>query len=216
MMRLAVLATLAACSQSVPPKPTSPASRGLRADQHLDAAREHARRAQELTRWPDARRNDVGRYDDPNSGLWYRAFDQAKDERRMSDIHRGKAAEIQAEYDAACAGIEPASIRVSPLTRFGVGGTPTEDGVIVYLAPDAGPADRLLTELRCHRAWMMLSENAGMASCPLDLPGLRVEAHGDPKGISVQLHVRDPKLVPELQHRAEHELEVAGQHPATL
>lgn len=209
MHRILLLA-LVACSQTVPAKPTARTSRGLRADQHLDAAREHARRADELSRWPDARRNDVGRYDDPNSGLWYRAWDQAKDQRDFAAAHRSAAAELQAAYDDACANVAPESIRVSPLTRFGTGGMPADDGVVIFLSSDAGPADRLLAELRCHRAWMMLSANTGMEACPLDLPGLRIEAHGDPTGISVELHVRDSALVPELRQRAAHELELAN------
>jgi hypothetical protein len=215
MQRIALLASLVACSQSVPPKPTSPASRGLRADQHLDAARDHARRAEELARWPD-RHNDVATYDAPNSGLWYRAWDQAKDERRISDVHQGAAAQLQAEYDAACAQVADDAIRISPLARFGRGGMPTSDGVVVFLSSDAGPADRLLASLRCHRAWMMLSQNTGMEACPLDLPGLRIEVHGDPTGISVELHVRDEKLVPEVQQRAARELETANQARTAL
>jgi len=63
----------------VPPK-HDPTSRGLHADEHLEAARDHQRRADELARYPEMRRNDIGRFDDPNSGLWYRAFDQTSDE----------------------------------------------------------------------------------------------------------------------------------------
>jgi hypothetical protein len=216
MHRLALLASLVACSQSVPPKPTNPASRGLRADQHLDAAREHARRAEELSRWPDPHHNDIATYDAPSSGLWYRAWDQAKDQRRIAEVHRSAAAQLQADYDEACVDVAPTAIRVSPLARFGRGGMEIADGVVVFLSSDAGPANRLLAELRCHRAWMMLSQNTGMEACPLDLPGLRIEAHGDPTGISVELHLRDSALVPEVQQRVARELEVANQHHTPL
>ena len=58
---------------------------------------------------------------------------------------------------------------------------------------------------------MMLAES-GMGDCPLDLAGIQVVAHGDPNGVSVETTVDDPKLVPELQRRAAHDLEVAATH----
>jgi hypothetical protein len=82
------------------------------------------------------------------------------------------------------------------------------EGVVIFLGVEAGPPERLLAELRCHRAWMMLSE-AGMETCPLDLPNLRIEAHGDKTGISVEMRI-NTKLVAELQRRAAHDLEVAA------
>jgi hypothetical protein len=214
MYRLALFA-LVACSQTVPPKPTSPTSRGLRADQHLDAAREHARRADELARWPAARLDDSG-FDDPGSGTWYRGWDQTAEQRRLEDVHRSEAARLHAAFDEACAGIDPKTVRVSPLVRHGIGGMNVDNGVVVFLPATAGAPDRLLAELRCHRAWMMLSENTGMDACPLDLPGLRVQAHGDASGISIELRVRDPRLVPEIQRRAAHDLEMAAQQRAAL
>jgi hypothetical protein len=63
---------------------------------------------------------------------------------------------------------------------------------------------------------MMLSQDTGMDACPLDLPGLRIQAHGDASGISVELRVRDPRLVPEIQRRAAHDLEMAAQQRAAL
>jgi hypothetical protein len=207
-----LLVALAACSQTVPHKPTARTSRGLRADEHLDAAREHARRADELARWPEARRNDVGQFDDPNTGLWYRAWDQSEDHRRLAATHRGAAAQLHVAYEQACENIAPELARISPLQRYGHGGMDVVDGVVVFMPGDAVTANRLLAELRCHRAWMMLQSNSGMELCPLDLPGLRVQAHGDATGISVELHVPDPALVPELQRRTARDLEAAARH----
>jgi hypothetical protein len=210
MPRTLLMLTIAACASAPPPKP-QPASRGLRADQHLDEARAHAQRAEELARWPQTRDSDVGSFDEPNTGLWYRAFDQARDHRRLAAIHHGTAAQLQAEFDEACANVALERVRVSPLQRFGVGGMPTDNGVVIFLGPEAGPPDQLMAEMRCHRAWMMLSE-AGMEQCPLDLPDLQVTAHGDRRGASVEIKVKDRALVPELQRRAAHELEVAARH----
>jgi len=217
MHRLTLLA-LVACTQTVPQKPTpqtASTSRGMHADQHLDEARDHDRRADELASWPEARRNDVGRFDDPNVGVWYRTWgDQPTDQRRQAEAHRSEAAQLHATYEQACANIAPEQVRVSPLQRFGQGGTPTPNGVIVFLEAGSIAPDRLLAELDCHRAWMMLSE-AGMEECPLDLPGLSVQARGDKTGISVELRVKDPALVSELQRRAERELEMAAQRRGT-
>ena len=215
IMRLSpLLLALVACTQSTPQKPTPRTSRGLHADEHRDAAREHERRAEELTRYPETRRNDVGRFDDPNSGLWYRAWDQAEDHRHLASIHASEASRLHAEYDEACANIAPDRTRLSPIQRYGAGGMPTETGVVVFLTPEAGPPDRLLAELRCHRAWMMMSEG-GMETCPLDLPGLSLKAHGDAEGISIEIQIKDRTLVPELQRRAARDLELATKQHAT-
>jgi len=215
MQRFIGLLAIASCATSTPAPARAPApSRGLHADEHLDAAREHARRAEELSRWPESRRNDTGQFNDPATGLWYRSLDRAEDHLRIAEVHRSEAAQIHAAYDEACANVARDSIQVSPLQRYGRGGMPTSDGVVVFLGTEAGPADRLLAELRCHRAWMMLSE-AGMDACPLDLPGIHVQAHGDDTGISIELRVNDPKLVPELQRRAARELEVTAQRKGT-
>jgi hypothetical protein len=79
----------------------------------------------------------------------------------------------------------------------------------LFLEPGAGRPEALLRAIRCHRAWMMLGER-GMEDCPLDLAGIQVVAHGDPGGISVEITVRDPRLVPELQRRAAKDLEAAA------
>ena len=206
-MKALPIVLLAACASAPPPK-SDPTSRGLHADEHLAEARDHQRRADELARFPEMRRNDVGRFDDPNTGLWYRAFDQTTDQQRLAETHRSEAAQIQATFDKACENVQPDHIRLSPLQRYGIGGMNTNDGVVVFLPVEAGPPDRLLAELECHRAWMMLSP-ANMESCPLDLPGLRVQARGDKTGISIELRVTSPQLVPELQRRTARDLEVS-------
>jgi hypothetical protein len=61
---------------------------------------------------------------------------------------------------------------------------------------------------------MMLSET-NMEDSPLDLPNLHVQARADNSGISVELRVRDPALLPELQRRTARELEMAAQRRKT-
>jgi hypothetical protein len=180
----------------------------MRADQHLDEAREHERRAKELSRWPETRPGGIGAFDDSGSGLWYRRWDTTAEEAKQAESHRSAAADLHAKYDEACGDTSAGRVAVSPLQRYGVGGTNIDDGVLVFMRPDAGTPDSLLKELRCHRAWMMLGE-AGMEECPLDLAGIQIVAHGDPNGISVQITAKDPRVVVELQRRAARELEAA-------
>jgi hypothetical protein len=68
----------------------------------------------------------------------------------------------------------------------------------------------LLADMKCHRAWMMIAP-ANMEACPLDLPGIVLDAHGDTNGITVSIVVRDPKLVNELHARATRNLEAGAQ-----
>jgi hypothetical protein len=201
-MRLSILLLLITACATPTAKPAR-TSRGMRADAHLDAAREHQRRAEELRRWPEAQR--ANGFVDPASGLWYRAWDTAAEHDDLATTHREEAARLHAAYDEACANVSPDRVRVSPLVRLGEGGATTNDGVIVYVRPDITPTE-LLAELRCHRAWMMLGES-GMEACPLDLPKIHVQAYGNAEGISVEITVRDPLLVPELQRRTALDLE---------
>lgn len=210
-MRTSLFAILlVACTPATTTAPPPHAgSRGLRRDAHADAARDHARRASELARWPNARTSDVGRFDDPSTGLWYRAWDTAAAHERLAETHRSAAAGLQAEYDEACGSAGLSEVAVSPLQRYGVGGSPTADGVLVFLSPDAGTADQLVAAMRCHRAWMMMSERE-MDDCPLDLAGIRLQVYGDASGVSVEIKLRDKALVPELQRRAARDLEISS------
>jgi hypothetical protein len=155
--------------------------------------------------WPDTRSAGPT---DPPVGVWYRSWDTVEHE-RLAEIHRSRASAIDAEFADACAGLEGDEIRVSPLQRFGIGGWNTATGAIVYLSPNAGNPDRLLAQMRCHRAWMMLGPS-NMEDCPLDLPGLAIDARGDANGVTVSLGARDPNVIAELQRRASKELEAAA------
>ena len=201
---------LAACAT---PHATQPKGgpRGLHADEHLDVARQHDELARQSWRWPNTRASAP----DTSGVTWTRSWDASADHERLAAVHRSKAAELQAAYDEAC-GTRPAEeVARSPLQRYGVGGWNTATGVIVYLAPEAGPPDRLLADMKCHRAWMMLAPAVGMDACPLDLPGLQVDARGDGGGITLSIAVRDPSLIGELQRRAAHDLEAAAQQRAS-
>ncbi|MEO8548865.1 MAG: hypothetical protein ABI678_02800 [Kofleriaceae bacterium] len=119
------------------------------------------------------------------------------------------AAQLDDDYQEACGSTPAEIVTVSPLQRYGIGGSASPQGASVILTGEAGSPAQLLGELRCHRAWMMLAPT-DMDDCPLDLPGLHVHAHGDANTIELDLTVDDPKVIPELQRRAAHDLEVAN------
>lgn len=207
MRKFAGLALLAACAATTT-KPVQPSGgpRGLRATEHLDAAREHDQAAHDASQWPDAY-GDRAAYNIP----WVRSWDTAEEQQRLAAFHRSQANELQAAYEEACGNRPLDQVSVSPLARYAVGGWDTSTGVILYLTADAGMPDQLIADMKCHRAWMMLAP-AGMEDCPLDLPGIKVDARGDKEGITVQIVETDPKLVPELHRRAAHELEASHAH----
>jgi len=210
MTRSLALLLLAACGGAAPVAAEKPGPRGLRADQHIAMAQREDQRATQIDTWPERRPGPV---DSPDMHVvtvaWTGTWDTSEEHRRLAQIHRSKAAELDAEYEDACGSTPADLVSVSPLQHYGIGGGPTERGANIILSAEAGPANRLLGELRCHRAWMMLGPS-DMDDCPLDLPGLRVHARGSATEIELELTVDDPKLIPELQRRAAHDLEVAG------
>lgn len=209
VMRLFVLAILfIGCATTPRPEPKG-GPRGLRASEHLDAARDHEQMARERETWPAMRPAAPGDLR-PVSIPWYRSWDTAGEHERLAEVHRAKAAEIHARYDEACRDMPASDTQMSPLEVYGIGGWNTATGVILYLSPDAGPPDRLIAQMKCHRAAMLLAP-ANMEDCPLDLPDIALDARGDAGGVAVSIVVRDPELVPELQRRAAHDLEAAAQ-----
>jgi hypothetical protein len=211
MGRGLAIALLAACASAPKPPPAEPPGyRGAHASEHMAAARDQDRMARDAQMWPDVRPVDpvTGRVDSPFSDTpWRRQWDTPEQHELVAAAHRAAAAEQQAEFDRACGAFSATDAASSPIRRFGVGGVPTEDGVILFLSPQAGPAAHLLAEVDCHRAWMMLAPRAMDEQCPLDLAGIHVDAMGDDAGVTLKISVDDPALVRELQRRAATELE---------
>lgn len=208
-MRSQALLLLAACAG--PTTETSSGPRGPRADEHLVAARQEDARANELVQWPQPVYGNPGGLDQ-SPFVWGGSWDTVQEHRRHAAEHRTAAAQLEAEYEEACGDRPMTEVSVSPLQRYGIGGSPTATGALVLLSTDAGPPERLLAAMRCHRAWMMLGRT-DMDDCPLDVPGLKVSARGGEHEIQLDLRVDDKKWIPELQRRAAHDLEMAGKHP---
>lgn len=204
MQRALAIALVSACGAAPPPVDEG-GPRGPRATDHIAEAHRHEEAERQRTSWPDTRSAGPT---DPPVGVWVRSFDSVEHE-RMASIHKSRAAAMDAEFAEACAGLSGEDITVSPLKRLGLGGWNTAAGAIVYLKPHTASPDKLLAQIRCHRAWMMLGPS-DMEDCPLDLPGLAIDARGDETGVTVSLVVRDPKLVAELQRRTAKDLEAAA------
>ncbi|HTL37209.1 MAG TPA: hypothetical protein VL326_28945 [Kofleriaceae bacterium] len=200
-----LVAALTACATTTTSAPKG-GPRGLRASDHIEAARQHDESAQNAQKWPDAY-GDRAAYNIP----WTRSWDSGADQERAAAAHRTRAAELEAAYQEACGDRPADQIAISPLQRYGLGGWNTTSGVILYLSADAGMPDQLMADMKCHRAWMMLAP-AGMEDCPLDLPGIQVDARGDKEGVTVSIVIHDPNLVDELHRRAAHELESSTHH----
>jgi hypothetical protein len=172
-------------------------------------AEEHDRAAHEQLMYPDTRPDSTGRTDQLLIGTMPRRGNGGDDQARAAAAHRSEADAIHAAYDEACRDRPANEITVSPIMRYAIGGAPIEAGAVIYLPSSAGPAKRVLAEVECHRAWMRLAP-ANMDDCPLDLAGLAISATTTPDGITLTLTIANPKLVPELQRRVTHDLELRG------
>ena len=213
MARPLALVLLAACA-SAPPQAArrEPGSRGPHASEHLAAARDEDELARVRAMWPVTHHSDgTGRTDQLLVGVpWRRHWDSPAEHEQAAAAHRSVAARLQADFEHACGSRTGAEIATSPIARYGIGGAPNDHGVVVFLASSAGPPDRLLADIACHRAWMMLAPS-GMDECPFDLDGIHVDATGDELGITLQITIDDPALVPELRRRAAKDLELHAQ-----
>jgi len=169
--------------------------RGLRASEHIEEAHSH----DELARHRFAGNEEDG-------GPWVRHWDTASENEQAAAVHRSQAAALRAAYEQACRGRTAAQASISPFDRYAIGGTATAGTVVFYLDASAGPADRWVADIECHRAWMMLAPEDDEAD-PLDLPGLVIDAKGDRNGITVSIEARDPDVAGELHKRAAHLLE---------
>jgi len=202
MRSLIATVLMSACATAPTPAP-KPGPRGLHANEHLDVAKSQEDLASQATRYP----GDTG-----PGGIslhWARAWDTGAEHERLAQIHRSKAEQLEAAYTEACGDRPLAVVSISPLQRYAVGAWNTATGTTMVLASTVVDPDRLLADMKCHRAWMMLAP-ANMETCPLDLPGLVLDATRDADGVTISLSVRDPNLVPELQRRAAHDLEMGA------
>lgn len=208
-MRTLPLLLLAACATTATTasRPPQGGPRGLHASEHRDVARDYDQRAREEQTFPVATPMRPGEATAPP--VWYRSWNTTTDYERLARVHRSEAAALEAAYVEACGTRDLKKVVGSPLVRHRTGGWNTKTGAVIYLSPTAGPAEVLLSDLKCHRAWMMLEPTNGMDNCPLDLPNLQIDARGDQAGITLVITSPDPANVFELQRRIAKQVEDA-------
>lgn len=206
-----LLAACATTATTAPPPRGGP--RGLHASEHRDLARAHDDAAREQASWPQPTGMTPGDPTTPQIYPWYRTWNTTAEHERLARIHRSEAAALEAAFAEACGTRDLKKLVGSPLTRHRIGGWNTSNGVVVYLSPLAGTPETLLADLRCHRAWMMLAPVGSMDDCPLDLPGLHVDARGDETVITLVITAPDQKLVFELQRRMAKQVEQGNHEP---
>lgn len=192
-MRAIIVALISACATTPPPPAGGP--RGLHASDHLDEAHAHDQVA----------KHRFAGHEDDDVQPWTRHWDTRHDDEQAAAVHRSQAADLQAAYEQACKGRTLAQASASPLERS-IGGYATATTVVFYLDRRIRSPDRLLADLACHRAWMMLAPEDDKDD-PLDLPGLVIDANGGVDGIAVSISARDPEIVAELLRRSAHLLE---------
>lgn len=131
---------------------------------------------------------------------WY-YWDPIAEHQRLAATHTSAAEAVKLEHQAACATIPELTQSLSPFDVHAVGRTP--DGVILHLAPEAGPPDVLLVLLRCHRAWLRLARRAGDPDDLIAVDGAKVVVHaGGRTTIEVMFSTKDPAALAELERRA--------------
>jgi len=79
------------CATTPPPEPKG-GPRGLRASEHLDAARQHDAIARERQAWPEPHAMVPGDPQQPVVMPWFRSWDTSAEHERLAETHRAKAA----------------------------------------------------------------------------------------------------------------------------
>lgn len=133
---------------------------------------------------------------------WYYYWDPRAEYVALADAHRTAADELRVRYESACALVPRGAEAVSPLAAYATASETMDRGVVILLAPEAGPPEAVLARLRCRRAWLALEPRPDAADEPLLLDGAIAVAHANDAGTVVMLTVMDRAAVAELRRRA--------------
>ncbi len=166
----------------------------MTAREHREAAEVHDQIARQA---PFVRRRDSGRW-------WSYYWDSGAEHLAEREQHLDAAEVLEARHRAACDGLPLAAESTSPFERYAVAAAAIEGGVVVQLAPEAGPAEAVLAEIRCHWSWLQLEPSRGANDDLVSIEGLAFEAVQRDETLEVTVTVDDPDAVAELQRRAGH------------
>jgi hypothetical protein len=184
----------------------------MSADQHRAQAEDHQRTGQARTAYPGGVSGSGRDFWNPSWYPWTYTWD-ADAHAAAAQQHVRAAEELEEDYRAACAPVAPGAESKSPIDAYLQGVEDVDDGVVLHLAPEAGPPDQLLMHLRCHRAWLAVNGLDRVPDSPLGVRGLRVEVRAVPGGVDVTLTSDDSGGPEELRRRAVRALEQRGLDP---
>jgi len=134
---------------------------------------------------------------------WAYYWDAGSAHYGIAQEHEDAAVILERRYRAACGLVDPNVAPVSPFARLVKRIEPIGNGVVVRLAPEAGPPDMLLAEIQCHSAWLQLAPRTEAARDISALKGLEYMVRTEGDSITVTITSRDPQLLAELRRRAE-------------
>jgi hypothetical protein len=120
----------------------------------------------------------------------------------QGEEHLDAARQLEDEYAQACELVPLGMESVPPFDGYVTGLDELDDGVVLHLAPEAGPPDLLMLQLRCHRAWMWMEGGARMDDDPLAMEGIVVTVHATENGVDVMLTTANADDRAELRRRA--------------
>ncbi len=197
---LAIAGSTAACATS---RAAGTRPDDMTATEHLEQARAASLRAAEAR--PGA--YGVGPHHAPRYWShwypWYYYWDPAMEYAALAEAHQAAAQELRVRFESACALVPRGLEGTSALALYTIDVEPVESGLVVRLAPEAGPPEVVLAGLRCHRAWLMLEPRADAGDEPLLLNDILAVAHAGRTGTDVIFTVTRRDLVAELQRRLE-------------
>ena len=167
----------------------------MTAAEHHAAAREHAEMVT-----GSAYHHPTWSY----SSGWYPWYYWSPDDehRALAEAHRDSAEQLKLQYDAACATLPAGAAASSPLETSTMSTSPIEGGIVFHLGEAAGPPDRLLAQLRCHRAWLKLAPTPGAADDPLQVDGVTWLARAGRAEVEVRAIASGDSARAELARRA--------------
>lgn len=134
---------------------------------------------------------------------WYYYWDPSIEHRRLAAAHASAAEAVKLEHQAACTGVPEPMQALSPFDVYTLDSERTPDGMILHLAPEAGPPEVLLVRMRCHRAWLRLAPRDDEPHDLIAVDGAKVVVHaGGRDTIEVMFSIKDPVALAELNRRA--------------
>lgn len=173
----------------------------MTASEHMSASREHSEQITGMHAHSVYGAGYPGWY---SGGWypWYYSWDPDVEHRGLAAAHREAAEQLNVEYTAACKQVPREVAASSLLDSFATATSRTENGVLFYLAAEAGPPEVVLAQLRCHRAWLRLAPTAEAVDSPLLVEGVTWMTHVGANGIEVMASARDERSIAELARRA--------------